>query len=101
MSRLSDVVVATVYEAIEQTLSDSGFQTLLVGAGDEPDAQRRKADLLLGRRVDGLLLGASRLEEDFLKQLRARFGVCYPALLLVLANVSGHRSVGRASSRAR
>jgi LacI family transcriptional regulator len=89
MTRLSDVVVAAVYEAIERTLSKSGFQALLVGADDEPDAQRRKADLLLGRRVDGLLLGASRLDEPFLEQLRRR-EVPY---VLVLRSSADHPSV--------
>jgi LacI family transcriptional regulator len=89
MSRLSDVVVATVYEAVERTLSESGFHALLVGAGDEPHAQRRKADLLLGRRVDGLLLGASRLDDTFLEQLRRR-EVPY---VLVLRSSGDHPSV--------
>ncbi|WP_329459177.1 LacI family DNA-binding transcriptional regulator [Streptomyces sp. NBC_01497] len=69
MSRLSDVVVAAVFEAIEQTLSENGLQSLLVGANDTPEAQKRRVDGLLGRRVDGLLLGASRLDDPFLGQL--------------------------------
>ncbi len=69
MSRLSDVVVATVFEAIERTMSQNGFQSLLVGASDEPGAQQQKADLLIGRRVDGLLLGASRLDDTFVGRL--------------------------------
>lgn len=89
MSRLGDVIVAAVYEAIERTLSESGFQTLLVGAGDELTAQHRKADLLLGRRVDGLLLGASRLDDPFLDQLRSQ-EVPY---LLVLRSSADHPSV--------
>jgi LacI family transcriptional regulator len=89
MSRLSDVVVATVFEAIERTLSESGFQALLVGAGDEPDAQRRRADLLLGRRVDGLLLGASRLDDTFLGHLVDQ-DVPY---LLVLRSSGDHPAV--------
>lgn len=89
MSRLSDVVVAAVYEAVERALSERGFQALLVGAGDEPDAQRRKGDLLLGRRVDGLLLGASRLDDTFPEQLREQ-DVPY---LLVLRSSAGHPSV--------
>ena len=89
MSRLSDVVVAAVYEAIEQTLSEVGFQTLLVGADDQPDSQRSKADLLLNRRVDGLLLGASRRDELLLEQLRMR-GVPY---VLVLRRSGDHPGV--------
>lgn len=89
MTRLSDVVVATVYEAIEHAFSRSGFQTLLVGASDEPDDQRRKADLLLARRVDGLLLGASRLHDAFLDRLREQ-NIPY---LLVLRRSGDHPAV--------
>jgi LacI family transcriptional regulator len=89
MTRLSDVVVAAVYEALEQAISEVGFQTLLVGAGEEPDAQWQKANLLLSRRVDGLLLGASRLDDIFLDQLRQQ-GVPY---LLVLRRSGDHPSV--------
>jgi len=70
MTRLSDVVVAAVYEAVEQAISEVGFQTLLVGAGEERGDQRAKADLLIGRRVDGLLLGASRLDDTDLDHLQ-------------------------------
>jgi LacI family transcriptional regulator, galactose operon repressor len=89
MSRLSDVVVATVFEAVERTLSDNGLQSLLVGAGNEEDAQKKKADLLLGRRVDGLLLGASRLDDAHLIQL-ARQEIPY---VLVLRRCADHPSV--------
>jgi LacI family transcriptional regulator len=89
MTRLSDVVVAAVYEAIEQTVSEVGFQSLLVGAGDEPGGQRQKADALLNRRVDGLLLGASRTDEAFLDQLRIR-EVPY---ILVLRSSGDHPAV--------
>jgi LacI family transcriptional regulator len=69
MSRLSDVVVATVFEAVERTLSDYGLQSMLVGAGNASGEQEHKAELLLGRRVDGLLLGASRLGDTDLSSL--------------------------------
>ena len=72
MTRLSDVVVAAVYEAVEQAISEIGFQTLLVGAGEAAGDQEAKADLLIGRRVDGLLLGASRLDDNHLDQLRGQ-----------------------------
>ncbi|WP_327129442.1 LacI family DNA-binding transcriptional regulator [Streptomyces sp. NBC_01727] len=89
MSRLSDVIVATVFEAVERTLSDNGLQSLLVGASNEPDAQKRKADLLLGRRVDGLLLGASRLDDTHLAHL-VRQEIPY---VLVLRRCGDHPAV--------
>jgi LacI family transcriptional regulator len=89
MSRLSDVVVATVFEAVERTMSEAGFQSLLVGATDEPDAQKRKIDLMLARRVDGLLLGASRLDDTFLTRL-ADQAIPY---LLVLRSSGDHPAV--------
>jgi LacI family transcriptional regulator len=89
MTRLTDVVVATVFEAVERTLSSNGLQSLLVGAGNEEDAQKKKADLLLGRRVDGLLLGASRLDDEYLVQLAAQ-EIPY---VLVLRRCGDHPSV--------
>jgi len=89
MTKLRDVVVSTVYETVERAISASGFQTLLVGADDEVGAQQQKAELLLGRRVDGLLLGASRLDDAYLDALRRR-EIPY---VLVLRRSGDHPSV--------
>lgn len=58
MPRLTDGVVATIYEGIEQAARESGYSVLLSSPPDDPDEQRAAIDLLAGRQVDGLLLSS-------------------------------------------
>ncbi|QRY61863.1 LacI family DNA-binding transcriptional regulator [Gordonia sp. PDNC005] len=57
MTRLTDGVVATTYQGIEEAAALAGYSVLLSSPPDEPAAQRRAIELLVGRQVDGLLLG--------------------------------------------
>ncbi|MGW0038967.1 LacI family DNA-binding transcriptional regulator [Gordonia sp. NPDC003376] len=56
MPRLTDGVVATTYQGIEEAAAHAGYSVLLSSPPDDEDAQRDAIDLLAGRRVDGLLL---------------------------------------------
>ncbi|WP_147123862.1 LacI family DNA-binding transcriptional regulator, partial [Nocardia neocaledoniensis] len=58
MPRLIDGVVAMTYQGIEEAATRAGYSVLLSSPPDDPDAQRRAAELLLGRQVDGLLLSS-------------------------------------------
>lgn len=58
MPRLTDGVVATTYQGIEQAATDAGYSVLLSSPPDDLDAQRRAIELLVGRQVDGLLLSS-------------------------------------------
>ncbi|MDN5758133.1 MAG: LacI family transcriptional regulator [Tomitella sp.] len=58
MPRLTDGVVATVYQGIEEAARAAGYSVLLSSPPDERGAQRSAIDLLAGRRVDGLLLSS-------------------------------------------
>jgi LacI family transcriptional regulator len=58
MSRLSDTVMASMYEAMEAAASASGYQILLSSPPDSEDAQRRGVELLLSRQVDGIILAS-------------------------------------------
>ncbi|UGT55269.1 LacI family DNA-binding transcriptional regulator [Nocardia asteroides] len=58
MPRLIDGVVAMTYQGIEEAATLAGYSVLLSSPPDDPDAQRRAAELLLGRQVDGLLLSS-------------------------------------------
>ncbi len=77
--RLTDVVLATVFEGIDDTLSRLGWQAVVVSTWDEPDVQRRRAQLLLGHRVDGLIVADARSDEPYMVDI-ARRGV--PVLLV-------------------
>ncbi|GAB45420.1 LacI family DNA-binding transcriptional regulator [Gordonia terrae] len=71
MTRLTDGVVATTYQGIEQAATRAGYSVLLSSPPDEEAAQRRAIELLVGRQVDGLLLsGLHRPGGDFVESLR-------------------------------
>lgn len=58
MPRLTDGVVATTYQGIEEAATRAGYSVLLSSPPDDLDAQRRAIALLVGRQVDGLLLSS-------------------------------------------
>ena len=70
--RLTDIVLATVYEGIDAAASAAGYHTVVANTGDDPDLQRRRADALLARRVDGLILGDARTDSTLVADLAAR-----------------------------
>ncbi|MGW4126006.1 LacI family DNA-binding transcriptional regulator [Nocardia sp. NPDC004711] len=58
MPRLTDGVVAMTYQGIEEAATRAGYSVLLSSPPDDLDAQRRAAELLIGRQVDGLLFSS-------------------------------------------
>lgn len=71
--RLTDLVLATIYEGIDEESRRRGFQTFVANTRDEPDERRLKLDMLLARRVDGIVLGDARVTEDpLIETLRER-----------------------------
>jgi LacI family transcriptional regulator len=61
--RLTDVVLATVYEGIESAAADRGLTAFVANTQDEPDGQRKRIEMMLDRRVDGLILGDARSDD--------------------------------------
>jgi LacI family transcriptional regulator len=70
--RLTDVVLATIYEGIEQGSADAGYQTVVANSGDDRDVQRLRVDTLLGARVDGIILGDARSDAGLVNELVER-----------------------------
>nr|WP_328813526.1 LacI family DNA-binding transcriptional regulator [Rhodococcus sp. NBC_00297] len=70
--RLTDIVLSAMYDAIEDTANRAGYETFVANTHDDPIQQRRRIDLLLGRNVDGLIVGDARLDNDNLDQLARR-----------------------------
>ncbi|WP_394249416.1 LacI family DNA-binding transcriptional regulator [Arthrobacter pityocampae] len=70
--RLSDLVLATMYEGVEEAAAESNHSTFVMNSHDDLDEQRRKAEIMLTRRVDGLILGdvhaGSSLVDDLTKR---------------------------------
>lgn len=87
--RLTDQVLATIFEGIDDTLSRQGWQAVVVSTWDEPDVQRERARLLLGHRVDGLIVADVRSDDPYVVELAER-GV---PILLVNRSYPGFPSV--------
>ncbi|GEL25553.1 LacI family transcriptional regulator [Pseudonocardia sulfidoxydans NBRC 16205] len=72
--RLSDVVLATIYEGIEDSARARGYQTFVVNGRDEPAIRRERLQMLLARRVDGIVLGDAHGDADELAATLAERG---------------------------
>ncbi|WP_346957938.1 LacI family DNA-binding transcriptional regulator [uncultured Arthrobacter sp.] len=70
--RLSDLVLAIMYEGIEEAAAELGYSTFVMNSRDDPEEQRRKTDTMLARRVDGLIIGDAHLDGSQLRELSAR-----------------------------
>ncbi|MFF3896249.1 LacI family DNA-binding transcriptional regulator [Streptomyces sp. NPDC001812] len=70
--RLTDIVLATVYEGIDAAAATAGYHTVVANTGDDCEMQRRRVDALLARRVDGLVLGDARSDSGLVAELAKR-----------------------------
>lgn len=70
--RLSDTVMALMFEEIERAASDRGYFAMVATSGDDPDDEKRAAETLLNRNVDGLILATARLDDELPRLLRQR-----------------------------
>ncbi len=85
--RLTDTVMAMLYEALARACARSGRFAIVATTDDAPRADRAAALSLLQRGVDGLVLSTAREGDDFAQELADR-GVPY-----VLALRSDGRSL--------
>ena len=74
--RLTDTVMAMLYEALARAAGLNGQFTIVATTDDNPDAGRAAADALIRRGVDGLILSTARIDDHFTDELRTR-GVPY------------------------
>lgn len=70
--RLSDTVMALMFEELERAASDRGYFAMVATSGDDPDDEKRAAETLLNRNVDGLILATARLDDELPRLLRQR-----------------------------
>lgn len=70
--RLSDLVLALIYEGIDAAADERGFGTFVANSHDDPNTQRARIDMMLKRRVDGLILGDARADGQLVDELRSR-----------------------------
>ena len=62
--RLSDTVMALMFEELEKAASSRGYFAMVATSGDDPDDERSAAETLLDRNVDGLILATARLDDE-------------------------------------
>jgi LacI family transcriptional regulator len=74
--RLSDYVLATIYEGVEEAAGLAGYGTVVANTHDDPDEQRARALVMLDHRVEGLIIGDASARGDLLDEL-GRAGVPY------------------------
>ena len=70
--RLSDTVMALMFEELEKAASSRGYFAMVATSGDDPDEERSAAETLLDRNVDGLILATARLDDELPRLLRER-----------------------------
>src|SRR5699024_3223725 len=70
--RLQDFVLATVFEGIEEAASKRGYYASVANSLDLPDLHRKRAESLIDRRVDGLIIGDAHFQETYLDELERR-----------------------------
>ena len=78
--RLSDTVMALMFEELERAAADRGYFAMVATSGDDPEDERRAAETLLDRNVDGVILATARLDDELPKRLRER-GVAHALVL--------------------
>ena len=72
LPRLTDGVLARMGEAAEDRAREHGYIAVTLSTHDHHDEQGRLVDLLLERRVDGLLLATVTIDDPLLDELDSR-----------------------------
>jgi LacI family transcriptional regulator len=62
--RLTDVVLATIYEGIESTVRRHGYQALVANTNDDPAQRQELIDVMQSRRIDGLIVADAHLDAE-------------------------------------
>ena len=75
--RLTDYVLARIYEGIDESAFGSGFTTFVGNTADQSALRLQRLEEFLGRRPDGLVLGDARLPHDPVLDELDRRGIPY------------------------
>jgi LacI family transcriptional regulator len=72
--RLSDLVLATIYEGIDEAAYKNRVFTFVSNTQDSPAIQRELGEMALARRVDGLIIGDAHVDSanEFLEDIAGR-----------------------------
>lgn len=88
--RLTDYVLARIYEGVTQAAREAGYATVVVNGDDDPVRRVQQLETLLARRVDGVVIGDARLDGDEVVTTLQRRGTPY---VLVNRRLRGHPGV--------
>jgi LacI family transcriptional regulator len=70
--RLQDFVLATIYEGIEEAATDNGYSTFVTNSLDDPANKASRTDMMLQRRVEGMIFGDAHHDDPLLTDLATR-----------------------------
>ena len=91
MPRLSDLVMAMIYEGIDEAANAAGYVAFVSNTSDNVDKQRERAEQALLRRVAGVIVGDTHIDDPQpLAVLLAQRQVPY---VLVSRRLENHPSV--------
>jgi LacI family transcriptional regulator len=89
--QLTDIVMAMIYEAISKSCQKVGKFAVVATTDDEPEGERRAADILLRRGVDSLIVATARIGDRFVEDLREK---SIPFVLIARTDRRGPASLG-------
>lgn len=70
--RLTDIVLATMYEGIQSAAQRYDYQTFVNSTNDEQSNRVKGVQTMFDRRVDGLILGDATIDTTFVDSLSTR-----------------------------
>ena len=88
--RLADEVLALVHEGVDASAIEAGYTTVVANTLDRSDLREQRVDLMLQRRVDGVVVADSLLDAHVADQLEEA-GVPH---VLALRCLPGRLSIG-------
>ncbi|MEV5514266.1 LacI family DNA-binding transcriptional regulator [Streptomyces flaveolus] len=88
--RLSEIVMATIYEGAEEAASAHGLSAFVTNTHDDPALQQERIAMVLARRVDGVIIGDAHLDGAALTLPALR---TTPFVLVNRRTEAGHTSV--------
>lgn len=72
LPRLTDRVLASMFEAASERARQLGYQTMAVSTKDDPVEEKTAVHLLLDRRIDGVVLATCRIDDPLPREIAAR-----------------------------
>ncbi|MGC4806274.1 LacI family DNA-binding transcriptional regulator [Micromonospora sp. DT233] len=69
--RITDIVLATVFEGIDAAAAGAGYQAVVSSSWDDDDGRTVRIQRFIGERVDGLIIGDARRNDPTLARLAA------------------------------